>query len=88
MADPDLQISGGGGEGGAGDEGRSQKLFFRPFGPQFGVTIMGVPPGPLPWMRHCLPTRANLCEPTFLTFPFKTWQTVYMRNQKLDRLEG
>ena len=37
-ADPDLQIRGG---------GRSQKNFFRPFGPQFGLKIMGCP-GPSP----------------------------------------
>ena len=33
---------------------RSQKNFFRPFGPQFGLKIRGGgPPGPLPWIRHC-----------------------------------
>ena len=35
----------------------SQKLFFTPFGPQFGRKIGGGwganPPRPLPWIRHC-----------------------------------
>ena len=41
MADPDLQIRG---------DARSQKNFFRPFGPQFGLKIMGEAgsPGPYP----------------------------------------
>ena len=30
--------------------GRSQKIFFRPFGPQFGLKIMEAPL--LPWFRH------------------------------------
>ena len=42
----------------------------------------------LPWFRHCLPTRATLCEPTFHTFLFKTWRIVYTRNKKLALLEG
>ena len=33
-------------------------------------------------------TRATLGEPTFHTFPYKNWRTVYMRNKKLARLEG
>ena len=50
MADPDLQIRegvGGGGEGRADpdpdirERGRSQKNFFRPFGPQFSLKIRG-----------------------------------------------
>ena len=61
MANPDLQIregpshpekgGGGGGGGGAGKGGTClQKKFFRPFGPQFGLTIKrgGGPPGPSP----------------------------------------
>ena len=45
---PDPEI---GGEGGGG--GRSEKTFFRPFGPHFGIKIWGgTPPGPLPWIRH------------------------------------
>ena len=51
-----------GGGGGAviqtlrkGEGGLSQRIFFRPFGPQFGLKIggWGAPPGPLPWVRHC-----------------------------------
>ena len=53
VADPDLQIRGGGGgekpnpeiRGGA----RSKKHFFRPFRPQFGLKIRGArASGPLP----------------------------------------
>ena len=33
------------------------------------------------------PTQDNLGEPTFTTFPYTTWRTVYTRN-KLARLEG
>ena len=36
MADPHLEIKGGGGGGGG-----SPKIFFGPFGPQFGVEIRG-----------------------------------------------
>ena len=43
VADPDIKIGGGG--GGAG----LQKIFFGPFGPQFGLEIRGAgPPGPSP----------------------------------------
>ena len=43
VADPDLEIS----------VGQTQKTFFRPFGPQFGLKIRGVrAPRPLPWIRH------------------------------------
>ena len=41
----------------------------------------GRPSGPLPWIQHCLPTRATQGGSTFHTFPFKTWRTVYMRNK-------
>ena len=44
MADPDLQIRGGGGGG-------AQKKIFWPFGPQSGLNIWGggaSPPGPSP----------------------------------------
>ena len=47
MPDPDLEIRVGGGGGGGG----SKKRFFPPFGPQFGLKIMGEPE-PLPWIRH------------------------------------
>ena len=46
---PDPEISGGGGGGGGG--GRPQKIFFRPFGPHFGLKIR-VGGGPLSWIRH------------------------------------
>ena len=40
MADPDLQIRGGGGHPDPAIRGGwSQKVFFRPFGPQFGLKI-------------------------------------------------
>ena len=54
MPDPDLEIRGGGGGGGEGviqtlRKGGSPKLFFRSFGPQFGLKIRGVDPlGPSP----------------------------------------
>ena len=34
------------------------------------------------------PTQATLAEPTFPTFRYQTWQTIYMRNKNLPRLEG
>ena len=40
MADPDLQIRGQGGGPPDPDPGL-QKVFFRPFGPQFGLKIRG-----------------------------------------------
>ena len=33
------------------------------------------------------PTQTTLSEPTFSTFRYKTWRTVYMRKKKLARLE-
>ena len=54
VADPYLQMGGGGGRGKPGHPDpeiggrRSQKNFFGPFGPQFGLKIRrGRPPGPL-----------------------------------------
>ena len=44
VGDADPEIGGGGG-GGGGVEG-SQKQFFLPFGPQFGLRIRGAPLGP------------------------------------------
>ena len=49
MADPDLQIGGGGGA-------VSKKIFFQPFGLQFSLKIRwggGRAPRPLPWIRYC-----------------------------------
>ena len=54
MPDPDLEIRGGGGVIQTLRKGGSPKLFFRSFGPQFGLKIRGRgPPGPLPWIHHC-----------------------------------
>ena len=39
------------------------------------------------WKGH-LPSRATLDEPTFHSFPYKTWRTIYMRKKMLARLEG
>ena len=51
VADPDLQIGGGG--GGA----PSKHIFFRSFGPPFGLKIKGSgAPRPLPWIPHCYVT--------------------------------
>ena len=50
-ADPDLQIRGGGGHPDPEIKGmgRSKKIFFPPFGPQFGPEVRGAgPPGPTP----------------------------------------
>ena len=47
MAESDLKIGGGGGGGGSHPEGGgpvTQKIFFRPFGPQFGLKLRGAPP--------------------------------------------
>ena len=59
VADPDLKIRGLGGGGGRGGHpdpeirGRPghKKIFFRPFGPQFGLKLRGSPPPP--GIRHC-----------------------------------
>ena len=54
MVDPDLQIMGGGGDGHPDPEmrGRCPKMFFWPFGPQFGLKNKGGgglgPSGPSP----------------------------------------
>ena len=55
-ADPDLQIRGGSGhpDPEIRGMGRSKKIFFRPFGPQFGPKIRGgraprAPPLDLHW---------------------------------------
>ena len=50
VPDPDLEIRRWGrGRGGL------QKTFFRPFGLHFGLQIRrGGPPGPFPWICHCL----------------------------------
>ena len=60
-------VKGGGGRGSSRPwdkgEDRSPKNFFRPFGPQFHLKIRGVgggPPRPLPWIRHCKPSRKSL----------------------------
>ena len=45
-------------------------------------------PGVLPWIRHCLPTRATLGEPSFHIISYKTWRIVYMRSKKLACVEG
>ena len=51
---PDLEIRGGGGiQTLRYVGGQSPKHFFRPFGPQFGLTERGSwAPGPLPWIRR------------------------------------
>ena len=48
MVDPDIQIEAGGGGGGGSHPDPEirrrpglQKIFFRPFGPQFGLKIRG-----------------------------------------------
>ena len=44
-------------KGGGGGGGNPEKIFFGPFGAQFALKKRGVgagPPGPLPWIRHCL----------------------------------
>ena len=52
VADPELQIRGGGGhpDPGIGGGGAVSKKNFRPFGPQFGLKIKGSPspPGSFP----------------------------------------
>ena len=49
MADPDFQIRGGG--------GGLTNNFFHPLVPHCGPEIRGGmlgPPGPLPWIHHCI----------------------------------
>ena len=53
LADPDLQMGGGGHPDPEIRGGRSPKKFFRPFGPHFGRKIRGGP-WPLPWILHCI----------------------------------
>ena len=58
VPDPDLKIGRGWGghpepyiRGGA----VSKIILFRPLGPQFSLKIGGArPPGPLPWIHHCI----------------------------------
>ena len=57
VADPDLQMRGGGGHPDPRDNGGGaglQKDFFLPFGPHFSRKIRGGPGplGPLPWIGH------------------------------------
>ena len=83
MADPDLQIRGGG--VGHPDHkirgGGLKNFFFLPFGPQFGLEVSGAgcggggggPPGPLPWIRH----RARpFIHCLYFTCPRKNYATV------------
>ena len=41
-----------------------KKIFFRPFGPQFGIKMRvgagGGVPGSLPWIRHCCITKRSV----------------------------
>ena len=59
VKDPDLQIRRGAGGSHPDPEIRggavSKKNFFPPFGPLFGLKLMGRPgsPGSLPWIRQC-----------------------------------
>ena len=57
MADQDLEIEGGGAEGGG-----LQKTFFPPFGPQFGSKSKGGtgPPGPSPGSATDVSGRSNI----------------------------
>ena len=50
VANPDLQIRGGGAVIQTLREGGAQKHYFRPFGPQFGPKIRGDPGTPAPPM--------------------------------------
>ena len=66
VADPDLQIRGGGGGGHPDPEisrgAQSPKKFFRLFGPHFDRKIKGGGPlGPLPWIHHCPSPQFLIC---------------------------
>ena len=61
MADQDLRIKAGGGGGGSGlpepqGPGLKKKCLW-PFGPHFGLKIVGAAPPPtpgaMPWIRNC-----------------------------------
>ena len=62
MADPDLQIRGGGG-GHLDPEVRGspglKKIIFRPFGPQFGLKVRGAGPLAPPLDQPLYPTIPN-----------------------------
>ena len=56
-----------------------KKIFFSPFGPQFGLKIRGGggrgggSPGPLPWIRHWANSIKNLTGHFVHTEPFNTF---------------
>ena len=64
MPDPDLDKRWGGGGGGGGGS-VFKKIFFGPFGPQFGLEIRGGgrPPGPLPGLgTECGKDASTVCS--------------------------
>ena len=61
-----------------------KKIFFSPFGPQFGLKIRGGgrgggSPGPVPWIRHWANSIKNLTGHFVHTEPFNTF-AVFTRN--------
>ena len=60
VADPDLQMGAGGHpdpEIRGGRPVKKKTKSFWPFGPHFGLEVTGDgsgPPGPLPWIHHCV----------------------------------
>ena len=71
VADPDLQIGGrGGGHPDPEIRGKPglKKIFFRPYGPQFGLKIRGGvgPPGLLPWICYW---KHDVAQNTYIPTP-------------------
>ena len=68
MADPGLQIRGRGAviqtlrkEAGGGGGGRPNKIFFQPFGPQFGLKTRGVGAGYVQFQKNNF-TRSEISQ--------------------------
>jgi len=67
VADPDVQITGGGRRGPVTQKGWTwaQKKIFRPFGPQFGLNIRGGGGGP--WAPSLSSVHLYVCLSVFLS---------------------
>ena len=68
VADPDLQIMGEG-----GGEGRSQKIFWGSFGPQFGLKIGGTRAPQVPPLDPPLGISRECCRDFMWWWPHQGW---------------